>query len=415
MAGRDLPVTGALDAQFQADGPVNSLAGAGWAELDNGTAYGEPFKRIRAEGNLAHQDLRLSSLVAITAAGTISASGSFNLGTRAFQIDAKGNDIELAAIKSLQNHQVNAAGELGLALTGSGTLDDPHLEGHITVGKLALGGEEMGSLDLTAHAVNHVISYDGSSHVEGAEVTLHGHTALKAEYLTQAKLDFSQFNINALLKLAHVQGLQGESALAGTVTLEGPLSRPTEMHGDALLRELAVVVEGVHLKSQGAVHATLANGRVTLDPLHITGEETDLRAQGSLELKDKQQLDVAGSGSINLKLAETIDPDLSASGTSTFQLEAHGPLSNPDFRGRIDFQDGALALEDVPNGLSQLHGTLEFNQNRLEVKSLTAMSGGGQLSVAGYLAYQHGLYADLSVTGKSIRIRYPQGSVPWLI
>jgi len=63
----------------------------------------------------------------------------------------------------------------------------------------------------------------------------------------------------------------------------------------------------------------------------------------------------------------------------------------------------------VPNGLSQLHGTLEFNQNRLEVKSLTAMSGGGLLSVGGYLSYQHGLYADLSVTGKSVRIRYPEG------
>jgi translocation and assembly module TamB len=37
------------------------------------------------------------------------------------------------------------------------------------------------------------------------------------------------------------------------------------------------------------------------------------------------------------------------------------------------------------------------------------MSGGGQLSVTGYLAYQHGLYADLALKGKSIRIRYPQG------
>jgi translocation and assembly module TamB len=63
----------------------------------------------------------------------------------------------------------------------------------------------------------------------------------------------------------------------------------------------------------------------------------------------------------------------------------------------------------VPNGLSQLHGTLEFNQNRLEVKSLTAMSGGGLLSVGGYLAYQHGLFADLTATGTGIRIRYPQG------
>ena len=90
-------------------------------------------------------------------------------------------------------------------------------------------------------------------------------------------------------------------------------------------------------------------------------------------------------------------------------MEAHGPLKNPGLRGRIDFENGSLSLEDLPNGLSQLHGTLEFNQNRLEVTSLTAMSGGGLLSVGGSLAYQHGIYADLSVTGKGIRIRYPQG------
>jgi translocation and assembly module TamB len=84
-------------------------------------------------------------------------------------------------------------------------------------------------------------------------------------------------------------------------------------------------------------------------------------------------------------------------------------LANPGLRGRIDFQDGSLSLEDIPNGLSQLHGTLEFSQNRLEVKSLTAMSGGGQLSVAGFLSYQHGLFANLTVTGQGIRIRYPQG------
>jgi translocation and assembly module TamB len=100
---------------------------------------------------------------------------------------------------------------------------------------------------------------------------------------------------------------------------------------------------------------------------------------------------------------------LTASGNTTFQVEAHGPLMNPGLRGSIDFQNGSLALEDMPNGLSQLHGTLEFNQNRLEVKSLTAMSGGGQLSVTGYLAYQNGIFANLTATGAGIRIRYPPG------
>jgi translocation and assembly module TamB len=90
-------------------------------------------------------------------------------------------------------------------------------------------------------------------------------------------------------------------------------------------------------------------------------------------------------------------------------VEAHGPLNNPSLRGRIDIDNGAMSFGDLPNGLSQLHGRLEFNQNRLEVRSLTAMSGGGPLSVDGYLSYQHGFYAELSVTGKGVRIRYPQG------
>jgi len=120
-------------------------------------------------------------------------------------------------------------------------------------------------------------------------------------------------------------------------------------------------------------------------------------------------LDFAASGSINLKVAETLDPDITASGNTTFQVEAHGPLANPGLRGRIDFQNGSMALEDLPNGLSQLHGTLEFNRNRLEVKSLTAMTGGGLLSLGGYLTYQNGIYADLTATGNGVRIRYPQG------
>jgi translocation and assembly module TamB len=193
------------------------------------------------------------------------------------------------------------------------------------------------------------------------------------------------------------------------VNVAGPLAKPEQMRGEARLQDLEVTVSGVHLHSQGGLHATMANGRVTLDPLHVTGEQTDLHTQGSLSLKGKQQLDFAASGSVNLKLVQTLDPDLTAGGTSTFQVEAHGPLNNPGWQGQIDLQGGSLAMEGVPNGLSQIHGTLEFNQNRLEVKSLTAMSGGGLMNVGGYLTFQHGLYVDLSVNGKGIRIRYPQG------
>jgi len=406
---QSLPMTGTLDAQLQVDGPIRELGGTGWVELNGGTIYGEPVTRIRAQGTVARQVVRMASLTAGSAAGNISATGSYDLKSDRFQVDAKGAGIEISKIEWLRKQGWATAGRLGFTVRGEGTADDPRLEGNATLSALTLGGEALGGIQLVAHTANRALTYDMTTRLEGAELTAHGKTELNRDYTTQAKLEFSRFNIGALLKLAHVQALSGESALAGTVTVQGPLARPEQLRGEARLQQLEATVAGVHLKSEGGVHAILADGRVQLDPLHVTGENTDLRVQGSLALKGAQQLDVAASGSINLKLMETLDPDVTASGTSTFQIEAHGPLANPGMQGRVDFQNGSLALEDLPNGLSQLHGTLDFSQNRLEVRQLTAMSGGGQLSVTGSLTYQHGLYANLSATGKGIRIRYPQG------
>jgi translocation and assembly module TamB len=409
FTGSKLPATGAIDTQLQVDGPVRALSGSGWVELDGGTVYGEPVTRIRAQGTMTNDLLKLSSVDVTAPAGSLSATGSYDLKSRLFQVDAKGAGIDVTKIEALRRRGSDVTGTLGFSVTGSGTLDDPRLEIHATLSPLAVAGESLGGLDLVAHTANRSVIYNATTRLEGAELNIHGQTALSGDNSTQAELVFSRFNIGALLKMTDIQALTGESALAGTVTIEGPLARPEQLHGEARLDSLAVTIAGVHLESQGGVHATLAGGRINLDPLHVTGEETDLHAQGSLALQGAQQLDFAASGSINLKLAETLDRDLTAAGTTTFQVEAHGPLKNPDLQGRIDFQNGSLSLEDIPNGLSQLHGTLEFSQNRLEVKSLTAMSGGGLLSVAGFLAYEHGLYADLSVTGKGIRIRYPPG------
>jgi len=407
--GRTLPVSGSLNTEFQAAGPLHALEGSGWAELDHAVIYGEPVARIRAQGKIVGRAVQLSSISVSDPAGAINGSGSFDLASHRFQIDASGANIALARFRAFQQAGAGIAGSLGFSINGSGTLSDPHLQARGSVTSFTVGDEPIGELQFNAHSSNDTLAYDFSTHFASASVTASGQTALNPDYSTQAKLDFSDFNIAALLRMAHISGLSGESALAGTVTVEGPLAHPDQLRGEAQLQSLAFSLSGVHLVNQGPVHATLANARISLDPLHITGEETDLRMQGGIDFKANKQLDLSASGSVNLKLAETLDPDLTAAGTTTFQVEAHGPFSNPGLRGRIDFDNASLALEDLPNSLSQLHGTLEFNQNRLEVRSLTATTGGGQLSVSGYLAYQHGIFADLAVQGKGVRIRYPQG------
>ncbi len=356
--GASLPVVGEFNTQLQMDGPLHAPAGSGWAEMDHGTIYGEPVNHVSLHGTLENQVLKLTSATVEDGGGIVTVAGSYGFTDKRFQLDAHAERIDIARIGWLHQHNFDATGKLGLSITGSGTTEDPQIDGHMTASALTFGGQRFGDLDVTAHAANHSVNYDLTTQLEGAELALHGDTQLNSDYTTRAQLDFSHFNVGALFAMAHLEAFRGESALAGKVTMEGPLAHTEQLHGEARLEELAVTVAGVALKSDGAVHATLANNRIQLDPLHVTGPETDLRAQGSLALKGTRQLDLAASGSINLKLAETLDPDLTASGVTTFQLEAHGPLQHPDLQGNVEFQNGALSLEDLPNGLSQLHGTL---------------------------------------------------------
>ena len=370
LLGIQEPVTGTLQADFETDGPLGMPGGSGWLELDDGEAWGEPLSKVRAQGAIAGQVVKVSSISIASKAGSVTGSGSFDIRAQRFQAEARGTGLDIASIAHMHTAGETVAGMLGFTATASGTRDDPRVEAHATLTELTVDREPMGSLELSAHTVNRDLVYDAVSRMEAAELTLHGQTELRGDYQTQARLDFSRFNIDAVFRLAHLEAIKGESDLSGTTTIRGPLARVDELQGEARLETMAVTVAGVHLQSEGGVHAALANARVSLDPLHVTGDQTDLRAQGSLELKGSKRLEFAASGSINLKLAEMVDTDLTAGGTTTFQVEAHGTLANPGLRGRIDFNNGSLSLEDLPNGLSQLHGTLEFNQNRLEVSSL---------------------------------------------
>ena len=409
VLGLQLPLAGQVSAQLQADGPLRTLVGSGWAQLDGGSAYGETVKRLRVDGTIAGETLHLKSASLTTPAGHASGLGSYNLHTRQFEGELHASAVDVARIEWLRKQNLAALGKLNFNVHGSGTMHDPHLEAEATLASLVLGGEPVGSLHLKAQTASRMATYDLTSRLEGAETTLHGSTGFDGGYPTQAWMNFSGLNIGVLLKLGHVEAFGGQSALAGVATLSGPLARPGELRGEARLKDLDATVAGVHLRGEGGLHALLAGGSVHLDPLHVTGDNTDIRIAGDLGLTGQRRVDLAASGTVNLKLAQTLDSDLTASGVSTFQIEAHGPLAKPDLHGRVDFDNGALALEDVPNGLSQIHGTLLFNQNRLEVKQLTAISGGGQLRLGGSLSYQNGLYADLTATGKGIRIRYPQG------
>ena len=288
-AGLDLPLTGALNAHIEANGQLRALSASGFIEMKQGTLYGEAISNAYVQGAFAGQVLKLTSAKLNDTGGNISGSGSYDFKAGLFQIDAHAANIEISRLGTMRNRGMDVSGKLDFAINGSGIwsdrLSDLHIDSRATITSLIFGGERFGTLQATAHSAGPVVEYSATTQLDQAPLSLHGQTELHGDYPTHAQLAFSRFDLRALLRMAHLGTFNGESALAGTLSVNGPLAHPGQLQGEANIRQFTLTVAGVEFKGEGGLHATLADSRIHLDPLHVTGEDTDLRAQGSLSLE----------------------------------------------------------------------------------------------------------------------------------
>ncbi len=117
------------------------------------------------------------------------------------------------------------------------------------------------------------------------------------------------------------------------------------------------------------------------------------------------KLDVNANGSVSMALLHTFDTDITSSGKVEFTVNAGGKVMDPRLTGTVKFNNVNASIEGIPNGLNNMNGTLVFNEDRLQVQTLTATTGGGQLKIGGSIRYRNGVYADLTATGDVVRVR----------
>jgi translocation and assembly module TamB len=158
--------------------------------------------------------------------------------------------------------------------------------------------------------------------------------------------------------------------------------------------------------SKGPVRASLTDGVVKLEPLELDAEDTNLIAQGTADLLGDGGLNATARGTVNARLAQAFSPQISSSGRVTFNFTAQGALRKPDLEGSVNFNNVSLAYQQIPNGLSHLNGSMVFNQDRLELRNIVGTTGGGTVTLAGFLIYQQGIYGDVTATLKDTRFRY---------
>ncbi len=410
MAGVKVPVTGTIDLQTHVRGELTNLSGGGHISVQGGEIYGEPYRSLSTELHFVGKEIDATNLAFLQDGGRVSGYGGYNLTTKEFHFSAQGTGFDLAHFKRLKELKHNLAGGLAFEAHGNGTLESPSLEANLHLTHLNIDDKASGYIDVTAHTQGKALLADANAHMSNAQVEVHAQTQLVGDYQTEARVVLSNLDLDPILRTFSVSGITVHSSIAGTGTVTGPLLRPRNLSGDATIQQFSIALAGIPLKSDGPMHMTIARGRLHLDPLRIVGDDTSIRAQGSVGLfVASHDLDLHTNGAVNMKLAQSFDPDIVAAGHVDFNMDALGTFQRPSLTGQVKFTNVSLALQDFPNGLSQMNGTLAFDQDRLDVKDLTAVSGGGRLRLGGFLTYQQGVYGDLTATAKDVRVRYPQG------
>jgi translocation and assembly module TamB len=134
-----------------------------------------------------------------------------------------------------------------------------------------------------------------------------------------------------------------------------------------------------------------------------------MTATGTVALAGDRKLDLRAEGNVHLQLLQVWNPDLHTGGTVEFNINARGDINRPVLFGRAKINKGVLSNINFPNGLSDVNGVIVFNQDRMQIQSLTASSGGGTLAFGGFVTYSGIPTFNLTAQGKEIRLRYPQG------
>jgi len=409
--GLTYPVTGTLNAALQVAGTEGNPHGQGQFTLTAAQAYGRPVKSASANLTFANHEAQFTHVRLLVARGVIAGSAAYNFNNKGLAFDLNGAGIDLAEIPELQSARLQTAGSASFAAKGTGTLDEPVINGYLQVSDLIMNGERIGGFTANAETRGTQLQLTAHSNFPKATLSLDGNVELRGDMPGKLTMQFSNLDIDPFLRTEIKGRITGHSSMAGQATVAGPLKQVKLLNGDFKINEFKVEVDKVPIASDGPIELHLANGVVSVQRCALVSEDSRLALSGSVGLQTEHRLDLRADGSVNLKLVHTLDPDITSYGNATIDVTVTGDTAKPLMNGRIEIIHGGLSMIDVPAGLGDINGSFKFNLDKLEVEHLTARTGGGLLTFSGFVTYGPTIGFDLTATGNEIRFRYTGISV----
>jgi translocation and assembly module TamB len=409
-AGVQAPVQGTLSANIGLHGSEVQPVGQGTISLTQAKISGQPVQSAVLKFQGTGNELQGNFGVRLPA-GTAQSTFTIFPKQQGYVVQLAAHGIQVAKLAAVQSRNLHLAGTVNLDASGRGTFQNPELQATVQIPQLRVQNQTISGIALQAAVANHVANLELNSNVVNTQLQARARINLAGACYTEATLNTQTIPLEPLVAMyapSQAGNINGQTELHAT--LRGPLRNRSQIDAHVVIPTLQVnYANKVQIGAAGPIRADYANNVLTVQRTAIRGTGTDLQFQGTIPLQGAAPVSLLLLGTIDLRLAQLFDPDITSSGQIRFNINSFGHRANPDVQGEVQIVNATFAAGTLPIGLQNGNGTLRLTKDRLDITTFKGSVGGGTVTAKGGVIYRPSLRFDLALEGRGMRFLYPQG------
>lgn len=404
-----------LSGRVDLAGTPDALRGRGDLRFGPGRVGSERFQEIVARADFAGSTVTLETLDARFDAGRLTAKGSADIKTQAFNFNAEGTDIRLSLINSLAGGGQPTgslpafAGSVNLTARAQGNLLDPksydinfNAEGR----DVTINNRPAGALTLVGRTENQRLNVTFSTGILGQPQQVVAQINF-AERSLPTTIETSLTNADLTPLFATVlptTGVRIAGRATGTLRASGNLfaenaegedvfSPTANLRGTANFTELTFQIAGTQLSATSPLIVQLSPDEIFFEKTQFTGPGTNVDIGGTAALSANGRQNLTVFGKLNLRVLNGISPDIFFGGAAEVAVNVLGTYAAPVLSGTATAAGASFStiVDTQRVTLGNINGRVRFTQNAAQVESLVGTLGGGRVEVTSGGARLEGL------------------------
>ncbi len=410
----DYPISGLLSGRLDFDGPFAKVTGQGALRIDSGQVAGEPFDSLTSHIRVEKNQLLFEGIEFVKGGGRITGQASVNPETRAVNVQLRGASLSLADFRQLHlpsptpgGHPLSFRGHAQFDFRGQGPTDKLDFQSSFQAQDVSIGGVPLGNLQGQAQGVGRKIHVQGEENGPGGTIHWSGQGQIGNDWPIEVEGQYSDFHVDPWIRAVANKQFQATVVASGSFRLSGPLREPGQWDIRGKAQTLQISFPGIVWANEQPIDLHYAQGVLATSPFRIRGPSTDLTVDGSLRLAGGTAMALNARGSADATILALVDPTLKAGGRFDVALSVTGSPTQPSLKGAINVHDFSMAYADMPLRLSGLNGSVQLSGDRATFDSLRGVSGGGEVTLTGFLTLAESPRYNLRARMTQVRVRYP--------